>query len=283
MKSNKEFDRSVCFTFFEDYRKTAKELEADFGKETVADYYNAIIDYALYTAEPELKGPLKYIWPTTKTTIDKSIDRRSNGFKENIEQTEKIIKYKKENPDATQREIAEATNTSLGKVNKVLQDAYAISSSNSNSNTNTCNEREHREHEREHREHEDDDIKLAVIECYIQKYKYSQIQTKIKTELNYDISFDDIKTYIDEYKTNPDILDKLKQIQDKKPKTETEKADYARFDELAALFDENKPSEDEIIYVYKHLINKGKTLDDFISFIKNNAGLGDIYTYVNAI
>lgn len=142
----KEFSRNICFTFFEDYKKTADELEKDFGKELVADYYNAIINYALYNIEPELKSALKYVWHTTKTTIDKSIERRSNSFsKENTEQTEKIMKYKEEHPDATQREISEATGISVGKVNKVLKSSDSTSTSTTNSNTTTI-----REHEREH-------------------------------------------------------------------------------------------------------------------------------------
>lgn len=149
MQENKEFNRKICFTFFEDYRKTAKEIEGDYGKEGIADYYNAIIDYALYEIEPELKGVIKYIWHTTKTTIDKSIDRRARGFsREDTEMTEKIQKYKRENPSATQREIAEATGSSIGKVNKTLKntsDTNADSSafSNTTSITNACIEHEH--------------------------------------------------------------------------------------------------------------------------------------------
>ena len=161
--TKKEFNRSVCFTFFEDYRKTAKEIEEDFGKETVADYYNAVIDYALYSIEPELKGVLKYVWHTTKSTIDKSIERRSSGFREDTDLSEKILKYIEENPKATEREIAKAVKCSTGKVNKVKQkylyptstDSTSTSSSNtstdstSTSSSNTIREREQRERERE--------------------------------------------------------------------------------------------------------------------------------------
>lgn len=145
LKNNKEFDRNICFTFFEDYRKTAKEIEEDFGKEAVAEYYNSIIDYALYEIEPELKGTIKYLWHTTKTTIDKSIDRRASGFaREDIEMTERILKYKKDNPNATQRDIAHFTGASIGKVNKVLNN-HSISYTNSDASTssNTTSEHEH--------------------------------------------------------------------------------------------------------------------------------------------
>lgn len=189
--NNKEFNRNVCFTFFEDYRKTAKELEEDFGKEIVADYYNTIIDYALYGIEPELKGAIKYIWHTTKASINKSIERRSGGFRENIEQTEKVLKYKEENPKATQREIAEATGISLGKVNKVLN---ASSSSDTNANTNsvstsdTIREREHehcsrsteeqtKEKKRVLEDLSDEELENAIKD-YNNKVKYLDIQKK---------------------------------------------------------------------------------------------------------
>lgn len=120
--SKKEFDRSMCFTFFEDYFLTAKEIEADLGCKEALEYYNAIISYALYGDNPELKGAIKYIWPTTKSNIDRSIDSRKRSFNgEDIEMTEKVLKYKKSHQEASQREIAEACGCSLHKVNNVLK------------------------------------------------------------------------------------------------------------------------------------------------------------------
>ena len=63
-----------------------------------------------------------------KNTIDANQERRAQGFnRENTDQTDAILKYVELHPDATQREIANATNCSIGKVNKVL-------SNNSNDN-----------------------------------------------------------------------------------------------------------------------------------------------------
>lgn len=137
-KKDQEFRRNMCFTFFEDYRKTAKELEEDFGKGAVADYYNAIIDYALYEEEPELKGFMKYVWHTTKSTIDRSVERRSNGFNgENTEQTEAVLKYIEEHPEASEREIAEAVGCSKGKVGKVKKKYLSNPNTNTITNTNS--------------------------------------------------------------------------------------------------------------------------------------------------
>ncbi len=193
--SNKEFNRNVCFTFFEDYRKTAKEIEEDFGKEAVADFYNAIIDYALYEIEPELKGVLKYTWHTIKTTIDKNVEKRSSGFRENTEQTEKILKYKEENPKATQREIAEATGVSLGKVNKVLK-ASSITSSITNTITNTSSssssntirehEHEHEEKKEEKREKERDleDLTDEELNNLLRKFRGRESYANLKKEFH---------------------------------------------------------------------------------------------------
>lgn len=146
----KEFDRSICFTFFEDFRKTASKLERDLGKEIVADYYNAIADYSLYGVMPELTGILEYIWPTTQTTIDKSIENRARGFlRGNTEQTETILAYKQEHPDASQNEIAKATGISKGKVNKVIKAQtvsdtipYTDTTTNSVTTSNTIRDRD---------------------------------------------------------------------------------------------------------------------------------------------
>ena len=168
-----EFKRNICFSFFEDYRLAAKEIENDFGKEPVADYYNAIIDYALYGKEPNLTGVIKYVWPTTKTTIDKSIERRAVGFgKSNEDKTNAILMYLEQHPGASQREIAKETGISLGKVNSVLKNIHTDSDSNtcsntcSNSitNTNTSYERE-REHPQNNVEAENYSTNNEFFEC----------------------------------------------------------------------------------------------------------------------
>lgn len=121
-QSSKEFDRSVCFTFFGDYRKTAMSIEAMFGKEIACDYYSGLIDYALYEKEPEFDGMLDVIWPTTKASLDAGIERRKRGFrKEDTEKTKRILDYHSKNPEASQATIAANTESSVGKVNKVLQ------------------------------------------------------------------------------------------------------------------------------------------------------------------
>ena len=166
--SSKQFDRSVCFTFFGGYHDTAKNIQQDFGDSEALSYLNAIIEYALYAKEPEEpSGMLKYCWPVTKANVDASVTRRKRGFsREDTEKNKEIAAFAQANPEATQREIAEGTNCSLGKVNKVLNQGKEATSkdvltggaapsgspvsfnpsdnsNNPSSFTTTCNEREH--------------------------------------------------------------------------------------------------------------------------------------------
>ena len=120
MKNEKNFDRSIAFTFYAEWHEMAKEIEEDYGKEVVADFYNAIIEYALFEVEPEKKAPLKYFWAQLKEKIDASQAHRAKGFGENVELNEKILQYEQENPEATYRMIAEAVGCSVGKISKVL-------------------------------------------------------------------------------------------------------------------------------------------------------------------
>ena len=129
-KTKKIFDRSVAFTFYKEWKQDADNIEEDFGAEVKAAYYDAIINYALFEIEPEMKAPIKYFWNSIKEKIDASQDNRSRSFREDIELTNKIIDYKAANPAASQRNIAEALGCSVGKVNKVLN-------TNTNTNTNT--------------------------------------------------------------------------------------------------------------------------------------------------
>ena len=48
----KEFDRSMCCTFFGTWVDYANTLEHFFCKEVKADFYDAILNYSLYGQEP---------------------------------------------------------------------------------------------------------------------------------------------------------------------------------------------------------------------------------------
>lgn len=191
-QSNKAYDRTVCFTFFQDYRNTAKSLEDQLGKEIAYDYYNGIIDYALFATEPQFEGMLEILWPTTKANIEASIERRKRGFRsEDTEKTQKILDYKAKNPTATQREIADATDSSTGKVNKVLQqERNATPESNADTPTSsvTSHEREHErkcvnEKKRSLKELEDEELN-TLLGDFQARTNYSVLYRKYNLEAN---------------------------------------------------------------------------------------------------
>lgn len=137
--NNKEFDRSVAFTFYREWKEDADVIEEDYGSEGKAKFYDSVIEYALFEIEPEMKPPIKYFWKTIKEKIDASQMHRAKGFsKEDTELTEKIKQYKADNPNATQREMASALKCSVGKINKVLKDSTSINTpTTTNASTST--------------------------------------------------------------------------------------------------------------------------------------------------
>lgn len=119
--TDKKFDRSVCFMFFECYLQQAQEIRRTYGDTAAYQCLEGICKYALYQEEPE-DQMAKIVVTGLKNTIDAGQKKREIGFsKENKEQTNAVLKYVKENPDATQNEIASAVGCSIGKVNKVLK------------------------------------------------------------------------------------------------------------------------------------------------------------------
>ena len=223
--SNKEFNRSIAFTFYKEWKEDADSIEEDFGSDGKVRFYDAIINYALFEIEPEMKAPVKYFWSTIKEKIDASQEHRSRGFiKEDTEITQKIIDYKNNNPESTQRDIADAVGCSLGKVNKVLKSNYStsintdtttstITSTTMNMNTNTA-----------------DEVKVFVIESFKNKHKWKQIQEDIQKQFNQNIKYDQIKEIIDGYKDNNNVLDnikyKIKQEKEKMALEEKRKQEY---------------------------------------------------------
>lgn len=133
--NNKEFNRAKAFTFYAEWSEIADMLEADYGAEVSNEFYKAIKNYALFSIEPVLSAPIKYLWPQLKEKIDASQAHRARGFyREDKELTKLILELREMNPNATQREIAETIGCSIGKVNKVLKN---IASTNTTTITST--------------------------------------------------------------------------------------------------------------------------------------------------
>ena len=132
MKDN-EFNRSVCFTFFRSYLEQAELIAKEYGKDAGYDSMVAIVRYALFKEEPDGILP-KIVVSGLKDAIDAGQEKRSKGFKgEDVEMTNKIIKYKEDNPNASYQTIATALGCSKSKVGKVLTPLNSSSNINSNS------------------------------------------------------------------------------------------------------------------------------------------------------
>lgn len=136
--NNKEFDRSVCFQFYESYLEQAELVKEQLGPEMCAEYFIALARYGLY--QEESSNPMiKMLVSGLKNTIDAGQSKREKAFNgENKELTKQIIDYKENNPNATQREIADVCKCSVGKVNKALN-SNTNNNINNNSNTNSNN------------------------------------------------------------------------------------------------------------------------------------------------
>ena len=283
MRNNNVFDRSVAFTFYKEWKEDADTIEEDFGAEGKAKFYDAIINYALFEVEPEMKAPIKYFWNTIKEKIDASQGHRSRGFiREDTGMTQKVIDYKQQNPEASVRDVAKAVGCSIGKVSKSLNSTpistYTTittpTSTTTTVNVNSVNSVNTIT----------DDIKLAIIDMFKARNNYSTMQAKIKTDFDTDISFDDIKQIIDSRNTlEPEIKHKKATA----PTNQTEQADYERFGEIIdALANKGiKATIDDVTYCYRFSRdNKSKpwTIDEMVNFI-NTENKQSFYDYVNAI
>lgn len=141
MQQEKEFDRSVCFTFFGNYYKQIKLIQEEYGKEKAYDICMAIIEYGLFETEIEDNKTRIMIGETTLSLIDESQKRRARGFKgEDLEKTKLVTDYYHDHPEASQNEIAKMTGVSKGKVNKVIRKIKEESSISSDINIDTDND-----------------------------------------------------------------------------------------------------------------------------------------------
>ena len=230
MSKEKVFDRSVAFTFYKEWKQDADTIEEDFGAEVKAAYYDAIINYALFESEPEMKAPIKYFWNSIKEKIDASQKNRSRGFREDTEMTQKIINYKASNPTASQRTIAEAVGCSAGKVNKVLNTNTTTNTSTSTTTTMNVNVNTHAQDEEEKEiKREIEDLSEKELESIKQDYKGHMSYNDMKQKYN-------LKAITKEQLENIDTLLRAK-------RQERQQAERAKDD---ALYAEHKSIIDYI-------------------------------------
>ena len=186
----KEFQRNVCFSFFESYLEQAIEVKNNMGVEMAYNYLIALIEYALYQKESSDKI-VKMLVCGLKNTIDANQDKRAQGFsRENTGQTTAILEYRESHPEATQREIADAINCSVGKVNKVLSKSPNDNNNdNNNSNNNSVSVNMNTpspEKGKKNRWLEDlTDVELeSIIDDYKKRVSYTDTKQRLKLGFN---------------------------------------------------------------------------------------------------
>lgn len=122
------FDRTVCFTCFGDYVDTLKMIAAQQGAEIAYAAFEILADYCLYGIEPDPdSNPWGLVWPIVERRARLSINNRRRGFgTPDKELAERIREYAAENPEATQRQIADAVDCHRNTVSKTLRDDAAL-------------------------------------------------------------------------------------------------------------------------------------------------------------
>lgn len=117
-----EFDRSISFNCFRPWVESIRrERATDPAK--AADAFLVLADYCLYSKEPDPNtNPWGMGWEAVKNGADASIKNRSRSFgTKDMNKREKIKQYILEHPDASQRNVKDATECSLGLVNEVAK------------------------------------------------------------------------------------------------------------------------------------------------------------------
>ena len=269
----KEFKRNVCFTFFESYLEQGEQIRNIFGDEKCADYFIALIKYALYEEE-STDAIISAFISGLKNTIDANQAKREQAYnKEDVVLTSKILEHKTNNPDATQREIADAVGCSVGKVNKVIKNSNNVNSNaniNSNSNNNTMNVNantfsfcEEKDEEKRELDELTDEELSSLLQEYKKKTPYTELYKKYKLTDN----------LLD--KSLIKRIEKIKQIR----KTQAEKIKYAKdldidlatFSMLEDVFDTFNEGVRASIDLIKEYSKKDEIdINQIVLFFKDN-------------
>lgn len=254
-----------------------------FDKETAKDILWQIMLYGtageVDTSNPMING---IVMGCCAAGIDKAKDRYANAVdngKKGGRPTEIDAEHVRELKESglTNKEIA----TELGCSTRTVERANRQNRQNLNINNNINNNKNINSNSNTDI---NTDIAIAIIDMFKAKNKYKDIQAKIKTDFDTDISFDDIKQIIDSRNTlEPEIKHKKATA----PTNQTEQADYERFGEIIdALANKGiKATIDDVTYCYRFSRdNKSKpwTIDEMVNFI-NTENKQSFYDYVNTI
>ena len=124
----KEFDSTICFSFFADWLEAIEYTETDADRRSESYMlFKAIANYALYGETPDFdtsdaNKSFKQFWPMLERQIDGSIKSRKRWYEKRdgpTENAKKVINAYKKNPDASIRDIAEMTGVSKSEVGRI--------------------------------------------------------------------------------------------------------------------------------------------------------------------
>lgn len=117
------FDRSVCFTFYGDYLATLEGIEQMSGTEAAYTAFKILAKYSLYGEQPDPAcNPWGFAWPMVERKAKDNVMRRQQAIEGgDTELAQAIREYAAENPEATQKEIAEALSCHRNTVGYVLK------------------------------------------------------------------------------------------------------------------------------------------------------------------
>lgn len=124
----KEFDSTICFSFFADWLEAIEYTETDADRRSESYMlFKAIANYALYGETPDFdtsdaNKSFKRFWPMFEKQIDSSIKSRKRWYEKRdgpTENAKKVIDAYKKNPGASIRDIAEITGVSKSEVSRI--------------------------------------------------------------------------------------------------------------------------------------------------------------------
>ena len=129
-KSDKNYDRSVCFTMYRNWVEIGYEIEEAFGIEASLTWRKFIENYCLYGNAPEWESlpkeyalVLKLAWIGIQGNVDAELAKRKKYFKEEElnDQQRAVIQYMVEHHESSGRACAKALGLNPSTVNNWLR------------------------------------------------------------------------------------------------------------------------------------------------------------------
>ena len=185
------------FVFYGSWRETLEGFAEDFGKEYAQEaLWNLMLSGTAGDMETSKKSIISWVNGSCMDNINsakdryaKAVENGKKGGRPTEVDTKQIAELKAEG--LTHNQIA----TELGCSTKTVQRALKqVDKSGQNLDIDIDKDIEK---DKEKEKDIDSDIAIAIIDLFKKKTKYRDIQNKIKTDFDIDISFDDIKHIID--------------------------------------------------------------------------------------